>query len=269
MVPQSARPVIFSPHLDDAVFGVWHILDGQDEVEIYTVFAGVPQPGFVTPLDRSHGAVDSAAWMRRRRAEDRNALNLAHRRPAHLDLLDAQYMLYQDPHIREVMERWTGSFVEAARHHVDMSARVAEVTRAVAPMLTQGPIVYAPVGIGGHPDHRTIGEFAVGLALTGCQVRLWADHPYFVRHGLPSWLGGEPNPVADALVADSLATVVGQRLTLTRDIVTLDAESLRRKLAATRRYLTEYDAIQADFGPAMDPAYLQYEVVWTASASRP
>jgi LmbE family N-acetylglucosaminyl deacetylase len=187
---------------------------------------------------------------------------------AHLDLLDAQYMLYQDPRTREVVERWPGSFVEAARRHVNVSARIAEVARAVAPVLTPGSIVYAPVGIGGHPDHRVIGEFAVGLVDTGCQVRLWADHPYFVRYGLPSWLGDEPNQVSDALVADSLAALVDHRLTLTRRVVTLDAESLLRKLAATRRYVTEYDAIQADFGSAMDPAYLQYEVVWTASASR-
>jgi hypothetical protein len=45
-----ANVVIFSLHLDDAVFSCWHVLDSERAVSVMNVFAGVPPPG--TPLTR-------------------------------------------------------------------------------------------------------------------------------------------------------------------------------------------------------------------------
>ena len=102
----------------------------------------------------------------------------------------------------------------------------------------------------------------------GCQVRFWADHPYFLRRGLPSWLGGPADPAADAITAEALdALGGGDGPPLLRQHVTLDAARLARKLGAVRGYLTEYAALEADFGPALDPARLAHEVIWQPAGS--
>src|SRR3954453_14134030 len=83
--------VILSPHPDDAVFSAWHVLTSTGEAEIVNVFSGIPEPGFVTALDLAHGAEESAAWMRRRRAEDRVVLDSIGRFVRNLDFLDVAY----------------------------------------------------------------------------------------------------------------------------------------------------------------------------------
>ena len=148
--------VILSPHLDDAVFSLWHVLDSPEDVTVVTVYAGIPEPGFVTQLDRDHGATESAEWMLRRRMEDATSLEIAQRKPVHLDLLDAQYVLYLDPRTRSMLHNRTGGFVASIRDHLDIQARVAEVAAAVWPVLPVDGVIYAPAGIGGHPDHRAV-----------------------------------------------------------------------------------------------------------------
>lgn len=259
--------VILSPHLDDAVFSLWHVLDSPEDVTVVTVYAGIPEPGFVTPLDFDHGATDSAEWMRRRRQEDANSLEIAQRKPVHLDLLDAQYILYLDPAARSTLHNRTGGFIASIRDHLDLPARSAEVAAAVRPLIPTGEVVYAPAGIGAHPDHRAVALVAAALRDAGHPVRFWADHPYFLRRGLPSWLGGEPNPAADEIVDEGLATIAGDGPPLAREVVTLDPPRLARKHDAVRRYLTEYAAIEADFGSALDPAQLAHEVTWATAGS--
>src|SRR4051794_27565794 len=96
----SHRCVVLSPHLDDAVFSAWHVLSATGDVLVVTVFAGVPEAGFVTALDRARGGQESAAVVARRRLEDRAALGLAGRAPVHLDLLDVDYRAFALPEVR-------------------------------------------------------------------------------------------------------------------------------------------------------------------------
>ncbi|WAZ25312.1 PIG-L family deacetylase [Streptomyces cinnabarinus] len=261
------RPVVLlSPHLDDAVFGLWHVLDGPGSAEVVTVFAGIPDPGRVTPLDASHGAEESAAWMRRRRREDREALAVAGRDPRHLDLLDIQYVADRDPELAQAVAEDPDSFVRIVRDRIDLRDRVSQIAEALPPDALRDRLVHAPVGFGGHPDHRAVALYAVELAKAGAEVRLWGDSPYVVRHGLPTWLGGVHNPPADEIVAEGLAATVGDRYRLTVDTVRLTGAALERKLRATRCYRTEYPSIQADFGAAMEPDMLAYELVWSLRA---
>ena len=84
--------VILSPHLDDAVLSCWHVLTQPGEVEVVTVFAGVPR-GLTAPAwwDQYTGAADSAARVRERIEEDRRALAVAGRAATNLGFLDEQY----------------------------------------------------------------------------------------------------------------------------------------------------------------------------------
>src|SRR5919197_2354138 len=86
-----APALVLSPHLDDAVLNCWSVLTSADDQRIVNVFAGVPRRGFVTAWDRACGAVESAAHVRARIAEDWDVLGSIGRRAAYLPFLDAQY----------------------------------------------------------------------------------------------------------------------------------------------------------------------------------
>ena len=83
--------VILSPHFDDAVLSCWHLLASAGEVLVVNVFAGEPPAGTLGWWDRLAGATDSAAAVRARIEEDRQALALAGRTAVNLPFLDSQY----------------------------------------------------------------------------------------------------------------------------------------------------------------------------------
>jgi len=47
--------VILSPHPDDAVFSTFHVLLTKADVQVITIFSGIPAAGVLTPLDRAVG----------------------------------------------------------------------------------------------------------------------------------------------------------------------------------------------------------------------
>jgi LmbE family N-acetylglucosaminyl deacetylase len=233
-----APVLILSPHLDDAAFSVWHVFAESSEVTVLSVFAGVPEEGFVTPLDRSHGALDSAAWVRRRRREDIDALGQTGAAVVHLDLLDGQYR---------------GRPVEPD-----------ELTIAIDGWLRPDAIIYAPLGVGGHPDHLAVARWAVHLRGAGREVRLFADTPYYLRHGLPSWLGDRPNPKADDQITDALAELRIDAAQVVRSVTVLRRAAVDDKLRALRCYATEFDPIDEDFrGVPSNGELMRHEVHWT------
>jgi hypothetical protein len=234
--------VVLSPHPDDAVLSAWHVLVSPHQLQVVTIFAGIPTPGFVTRLDQAHGATDSAAWMRRRLADDRASLALAGRRPHHLDLVEVQYRAHQ------ALQRVTAE----------------ELHSRLQPFIHPEAVVYFPCGIGGHPDHGDVAGTMAWWTATGHQVRLYGDTPYyFVRHGLPSWVGGTANPRADAMIEAALAALPNPPDRLSRHVVELTPTELARKQQAIRRYRTEAAALHAELSTApSDPAMLRYEVHW-------
>ena len=87
----SPDTIILSPHFDDAVLSCWNLLAGVGEVLVVNVFAGEPPAGTLGWWDQLAGATDSAATVRMRIEEDRQALALAGRRAVNLPFLDSQY----------------------------------------------------------------------------------------------------------------------------------------------------------------------------------
>jgi LmbE family N-acetylglucosaminyl deacetylase len=261
-LPQGPSSVVLSPHLDDAVLSVWHVLDSPADVRVVTVFAGVPEPGFVTALDRARGGTESAQVVRRRRDDDRAALALAGRDPTHAAVLDADYRAFRIPGLRAAIERDPTQFVRLVAGERELQVGADELLEALGGWLDRD-IVYAPAGIGGHPDHRDVGRLGLRLAEDGHAVRLYADIPYLVRHGLPSWLSGVENPRADELVEAAFrALPAGEDFD--RHVVELSPEQIAEKLAAFERYETEFDLVNADFdGAVTDPELMRREVYWT------
>jgi LmbE family N-acetylglucosaminyl deacetylase len=262
------RTVVLSPHLDDAVLSAWHVLTSAPSVTVVTVFAGVPESGFVTDLDRHLGAAESAARVQQRRAEDRKALATAGADPVHLDLLDAQYPAYAREGPRQRVAARPADFVALVADEPALRTGPDTILELVRPHLDAGTTVYAPAGVGRHPDHRDLARAAMRLA--GCVRELWlyADSPYHVRHGLPSWVAEQRNDAADRLTETALTDLGLTTSPRGRAVVTLTAEELERKWAALRTYTTEYPTLAGHFNRSPTrPEMARYEVCWQAPPS--
>jgi LmbE family N-acetylglucosaminyl deacetylase len=257
--------VVLSPHLDDAVFSTWHILSSPYAVRPITVFAGSPESGWVTGLDRAHGADDSAAWMRRRWADDRAALALAGREPIHVHLLDAQYRAYLIPSLGAAIDADPTDFISLVAAEDSVRIEPDYLMRWLEPLI-DADVIYGPVGIGGHPDHRDVGRFAVALAAQGREVRLYADTPYYLRYGLPSWISGETNALPDSIIDQALDALPVPRDRLARHAILLSPEEFARKMAAMNCYTTETEGLKASF-PLLfsQPSIMRHEVYWAVT----
>lgn len=169
---------VISPHCDDAVLslGQW-LATGPGDVEVITVFAGVPcAEGVFTDYDRSCGFTSSTAAMAARRLEDEDALGLLGVRHRHWTFLDSQYDHDRDEDRDDLID-------------------------AIGEAYSPERLMFAPLGLG-HPDHRFVAECAqeavrrqsgaepVGLLLYE-ELPARVLHPEEVQDRLSRvWLGG-------------------------------------------------------------------------------
>ena len=238
MLVVGRRRFVLSPHLDDAVFSCWHIVAGPTEVEVVTLFAGVPEPGGELPRwDRITGARDPAERVRERLDEDREALALAGRRGTYLDFVEAQY----------------GNALPS----------VDELAAGLGDVSPLGEVV-APAGIGGHSAHLRVRALALRLADQGSEVSFYAELPYATEFGWPAWVTGEEaDPVRDV---DAAWRVDAEPLYVRGYepcAVTLDEQLRKGKLDAMSCYRSQLAALDA--GPQRrltHPELVRYEVIW-------
>jgi LmbE family N-acetylglucosaminyl deacetylase len=176
--------LVVSTHLDDAVLSCYHALE--PETTVVTVLAGVPPPGEPGRWDRDNGVADSAARVRARLEEDREALALSGSRVVHLDLLDSQYADVPSP---------------------------SEIAALLAPILTPAARVLAPAGIR-NLDHKAVRD---AVLLVRPDAILYADLPYALHpdyggFALPEEIAGREAEqvevaLSDAKLAQKLAAV--------------------------------------------------------------
>jgi LmbE family N-acetylglucosaminyl deacetylase len=234
---------LLSPHLDDAVLDCWSILAGPGQVQVVNVLAGEPRAGTVGYYEQLAGASDSATHVRRRVAEDREALQRAGRTPINLGFLSLAHRRGRpEPSFRQL---------DAA-----LAARVARPS-----------CVYAPAALGApHPDHALVRAYALALARQGMPARLYADLPYCAVYGWPGWVTGEPGDPRLDVDAYWRASLDGAARLCAREraeVVRLPAEQAAAKLAAMRTYRAEFSVL--DRGPVRqlsNPAIHAFEVFW-------
>jgi LmbE family N-acetylglucosaminyl deacetylase len=176
---------VLSPHPDDAVLSLWHVLAGPGEVTVVNVFAGEPAGAKLGWWDALSGARDPQSRMAERWEEDREALALCGREPTNLGFVDWQY-----------------------RRGEQELGPLADAIEAAAP----AGLLLAPSDAGGeHPDHTLVREAALLLRDRGREVALYADLPHATRKGVPHWeplsLNGrgetEPPEVHDLSTAEA------------------------------------------------------------------
>jgi LmbE family N-acetylglucosaminyl deacetylase len=230
---------ILSPHLDDAVLSAWWALRSTPDTVVVNVFDGAPAPGMLSRWDRITGSDDSSVRMQERHEEDRRALAIAERPSVSLGLLEVEY--------RETAD-----------------AR-AELEEALAGATDGAEEVWAPAGIGAHPDHVAVRDWALDAAGRGRRVRLYAELPYCVRHGWPAWVTGtDPHPyLRPELWWERFMPADGALLAATAHA--LDPDEVRLKLAAIDEYRTQVFAL--DGGPTRVlrvPEVIAHEASWRA-----
>jgi LmbE family N-acetylglucosaminyl deacetylase len=251
----AAGVVIMSPHFDDAVLSCWSVLTGLSDVAVVNFFTGAPPAGC-----RPHegealtGASDPAVRVRERAEEDRAALSLVGVQPRNLGLLE---------HPRS-----------AGRNRFARRRRSAKRLRELLgdPHLDGASHVYAPAGLGGHPDHELVRELGCLILREGRRVSFYADQPYCYAYGWPHWVTGDsPDPYLD-VDRHWRGYLVGAGASfheLRADAVALGA-SHERKLQALRLYRTQFAMLEGGANRRVsNPALTGWEVFWHPPVGQP
>ena len=186
---KSGRHIFFSPHADDVVLscgGTIHSLLSQGrEVEVVGVFAGVPKVSRYSAYARHL----HAKWhlptnpIKERWREDTAAMKeLGITKFKRWDFCEAPYRIAPsgDP-LYSANEQLVGS---AAGEDRDLRDLIAQRVRAHLDDLTESSILYFPLSLGDHVDHRMLFEIGLELCASGKAVRFYEDYPYAEKYKL-------------------------------------------------------------------------------------
>jgi LmbE family N-acetylglucosaminyl deacetylase len=234
--------VILSPHFDDAVLSCWRVLASAGEVLVVNVFAGEPPAGTLGSWDRLAGATDSAAAVRTRIEEDRQALALAGRAAVNLPFLDSQYR--------------------------ELDQAPEEIVQALRDVVGTGSRIYAPASLGDHHrDHTAVRDAALALRADGAEVELYADLPHATVFGWPRWvLNGGSATGTDPVNERWARQLEGTNVPVKRMVANthrLAVEDHAGKLKAVLTYRSQVAPLEHVFGCSLqDPQLLAFEVEW-------
>jgi hypothetical protein len=140
---------------------------------------------------------------------------------------------------------------------------LAGLDRALSAVVPSASHVYVPAGIGAHPDHLLARRFGRLLLQMGMPVTLYAELPYCIFHGWPSWVDGAqpaPNRNVDGYWLSFLAGVPEMPALRSADVRHLDGSTAAAKLAAIDCYelSLNYSVRQL----LSRPAFHELEVMW-------
>jgi LmbE family N-acetylglucosaminyl deacetylase len=177
--------IFLSPHLDDAVFScgglIYELVSAGNEVEVWTVFAGDPPPGPLSPLAQAlhrrwQTGPDAPAV---RRGEDQTACELLGAHPVHLDIPECIYRVRSDNGLPLIGSN-EELFQPLLEIELPLAARIADLLRE---QLRKGSRLVSPLAIGGHIDHHLVRTAAEALQRP---LFYYGDYPYLAT--------GEENP---------------------------------------------------------------------------
>ncbi len=171
--------IFLSPHLDDAVLSCGGLIVEQlragKQIEIWTICAGNPPPGELTPFATSlHARWETGPdAMLVRRKEDKEACRILGVKSRHMDIPDCIYrrlpngepVIHEEADLNKPLNAGEQSLV----------ARLAQTLSGALP--EDVPLV-CPLTVGGHVDHRLTRAAAEVL-----QRPIWfyADYPYIAN----------------------------------------------------------------------------------------
>jgi LmbE family N-acetylglucosaminyl deacetylase len=174
--------IYISPHLDDVVLSVggllWEQTQAGQEVSVWTLCAGDPPPGALSPIAESlhirwqvgREALDI------RRKEDQNACSLLGAAFRHFSIPDCIYRRSEK----------TGEHLYPSEDslfsplHPDESILIERISETLRNDLPADANLVCPLALGGHTDHRLTRRIIETL-----DRHLWyyADYPYVLKVG--------------------------------------------------------------------------------------
>ncbi|HUD10449.1 MAG TPA: hypothetical protein VMR28_02130 [Candidatus Saccharimonadales bacterium] len=221
---------ILSPHIDDAVFSCWHLIN-QPNTEVITVFAGVPSETISTVWDRLCGESNSSTMMRKRLQENKLALSGTVATYRNLTYLDQQY---QPP-----------------------KYDIAEIANTILAQVDSEAQFYVPLAgakLWRHPDHVTVRSVGKFLLSRGRKVSFYADIPYMQMPSNPS--RNYKNRVHKRAI-----DLIGTALSI--EIYELSHQQQIQKLKAMLQYESQYKITNlASMGTLKRRANVQRELVF-------
>ena len=178
-------------------------------------------------MDAIAGATDSAERARERIAEEASeALARAGRRPVSSPSWTSKYRRSPAPALKSSTSPCLARWRSSSR-------------------------VYAPAGLGSHPDHLLTRRYARMLLRGGMPVTLYADLPYCILHGWPGWVDGrdvDPHRDVDPFWLSFLEDVPEMPALRSANVERLDAPAAAAKLEAMRCYRTQFASLSYGAG---------------------
>ncbi len=183
--PGLVSRLILSPHLDDGAFSCGGSIHARTraglETLVVTLFtASAPPETELSPLARSlhqQWGIEGDIMAERRR-EDRSALARLGAELSHGELLEALYRSGPGGPLYTDSDALFGELVPEDEETVDAVAE--ELTVLLQGRLTRDGEVLAPLGVGGHVDHRLVRR-AAERVVPAERLWLYEDFPY-ARH---------------------------------------------------------------------------------------
>jgi glycosyltransferase involved in cell wall biosynthesis/LmbE family N-acetylglucosaminyl deacetylase/SAM-dependent methyltransferase len=176
--------VFFSPHLDDAVLSCGGAIDSlvaeKKDVRVITIFAGEddnPKSAFVRHLQRKWGGRADVAQLRRQ--EDERALqSLGVTNIEQWNYAEAVYRSKPDGEAR------CGTYEDLRTFESDDQQLAKTLTERILAMNFVSPkaVLYFPLALGQHIDHRILFDVGCELVAQGQPVRFYEDFPYAEKY---------------------------------------------------------------------------------------
>lgn len=208
--------VYLSPHLDDVALSVgglvWEQVQAGQRVQIWTICAGDPPAGELSPFARTihvRWGIGKEA-VAGRRQEDLDACQVLGAAAVHFEIPDCIYR----------RSNKTGVHLYASEEalwypvHEDEQVLVARVCEELqersSPLLPDARLV-VPLTLGNHIDHRLTRAAAEKV---GLPIYYYADFPYVLRTGLPEKMaepGGRCYPVSTSGMRAWLDAIAAHR----------------------------------------------------------
>lgn len=172
--------IYLSPHLDDAALScgglIWEQSQAGDQTSVWTVCAGDPPPGPLSPFaEQLH-----ARWQTgrdagsQRRQEDRLACATLNAGYQHISLPDC---IYRQNHELDghLYASEAAIFGEVCWQEEEL---IQELGREISRRLPAPANLVIPLALGGHIDHRLTRRAAEQIAQPELQRWYYADYPY-------------------------------------------------------------------------------------------
>ncbi len=172
--------IYLSPHLDDVALScgglVWEQAHAGEETSLWTICAGDPPNGLLSPFAESlharwgTGRESSAA----RRAEDLHSCIVLGADARHFSIPDCIYR----------RSAKTGTALYDSEQaifgpiHPEEAVLVRRLARQISQAFKKSANVVCPLALGGHVDHCLVRAAA---EMAGCSLWYYADYPYVLK----------------------------------------------------------------------------------------